>query len=179
MPVLVPFEGAGMRLIGQGAVQQLLVVRLLLSKSRVTGLLLAALFCFWAAPACSQDPPRPYARIDRNAVSYNGPGREASYDLPGGEIRLGFIAPLTGPHRDTGEALRQAAQMAIDDENRRPLPDGKKLVLQAHDENGTWGRVSNEVVNLVLEENAAAIITTFNGARHTWRNKSATRLACL
>jgi branched-chain amino acid transport system substrate-binding protein len=153
-----------MRTVRQGAVQYLRFERLLLSKGRVTGLLLAALFLFGVTPAHAQVPSQPYARIDRNAVAYNGPGRDSRYDLQGAEIRLGFIAPLTGPHRGTGEALRQAAQMAVDDENRRPFLEGQKLSLQARDENGMWGRVSNAVVNLVLEERAAAIITTFNGA---------------
>jgi len=105
----------------------------------------------------------PYAAIDRNAVSYNGPGREAAHDLPGPELRLGLLAPLAGPRQAEGEELRRAAEMAIEEENAASLPGGLRLTLAVRDETGPWGRASSEIVHLVFDDQALALITSTDG----------------
>jgi branched-chain amino acid transport system substrate-binding protein len=111
----------------------------------------------------AQAPPAPYAVIPRDAVNYSGPGRDANHDLQGSEIKIGFLAPLTGPHADEGKALLQAAQLAIEDEAASPLPEGRRLSIVARDQSGLWGRSSNEIVHLVYEDQAVAIVTSLDG----------------
>jgi branched-chain amino acid transport system substrate-binding protein len=109
-------------------------------------------------------PPQPYAAINREAINYAGPGREAAHDLPGPEIRIGLLAPLQGPRKAEGEALRQAALMALEDEAAKPLPAGRRLALVARDETGLWGRASSEIVRLVFDDQAIALITSAEGS---------------
>jgi branched-chain amino acid transport system substrate-binding protein len=71
---------------------------------------------------------------------------------------------LTGPHQDEGKALLQAAQLAIEDEAANPLPEGRRLSLVPRDQSGPWGRASNEIVHLVFEDQAVAIVTSLDGA---------------
>jgi branched-chain amino acid transport system substrate-binding protein len=111
----------------------------------------------------AQAPPEPYAVIPRDAVNYSGPGRDAHHDLEGSEIKIGLLAPLTGPHQDEGKALLQAAQLAIEDEAATPLPGGRRLSIAPRDQSGPWGRTSNEVVHLVYEDQAVAIVTSLDG----------------
>jgi branched-chain amino acid transport system substrate-binding protein len=120
-------------------------------------------------PLCSaQSPsPAPYAAIDHDAVSYNGPGRDAGHDLAGSEVRLGLLAPLAGPRQAEGEALRHAAEMAVEEENANPLPGGHRLALVTRDESGPWGQASSEIVHMVFDDQALALITsTDGGAAH-------------
>jgi branched-chain amino acid transport system substrate-binding protein len=114
--------------------------------------------------AFAQAPPAPYAIIPRDAVNYSGPGRDANHDLKGPEIKIGFLAPLTGPRRDEGKALLEAAQLAIEDEATSPLPEGRRLSIAPRDQSGLWGRTSNEIVRLVYEDQAVAIVTSLDGA---------------
>ena len=104
----------------------------------------------------------PYASINRDAVNYNGPGREANHDLAGSEIRIGLLLPLSGPRQAQGEALRRAAQMAVDDENAASPPD-RRLTLVTRDESGPWGQASTQIVNLVFDDQAVALITSGEG----------------
>jgi branched-chain amino acid transport system substrate-binding protein len=97
-------------------------------------------------------------------VNYSGPGRDVKHDLAGTEIKIGLLAPLTGPHQDEGKALLQAAQLAIEDEAAGPSPEGRRLALVPRDQNGPWGRASNEIVHLVFEDQAVAIVTSLDGA---------------
>src|SRR5208282_4875513 len=83
--------------------------------------LLFAAFLVSPLHGSAQAPPEPYAAIPRGAVNYLGPGRDAHHDLQGPEIKIGFLAPLTGPHQDEGKALLQAALLAIEDEAASPL----------------------------------------------------------
>jgi len=96
-------------------------------------------------------------------VNYSGPGRDAHHDLQGSEIKIGLLAPLTGPHQEEGEALLQAAQLAIEDEAASPLPEGRHLSIVPRDQSGPWGRTSNEVVHLIYEDHAVAIVTSLDG----------------
>lgn len=111
----------------------------------------------------AQAPAQPYATINRDAVSYAGPGRDAAHDLAGTEIKIGFLTPLQGPRKAEGEMLLQAAQLAIEDEAANPLPAGRRLVLAPRDEGGPWGRASSEIVRLVFDDPAVAVITSLNG----------------
>jgi branched-chain amino acid transport system substrate-binding protein len=139
-----------------------LLARPLLARLPLAGLLLAALLV--STPhGFAQAPAEPYAVIPRDAVNYSGPGRDARHDLEGAEIKIGFLAPLTGPHQDEGKALLQAAQLAIEDEAASPLPEGRRLSLVPRDQSGPWGRASNEIVHLVFEDQAVAIVTSLDG----------------
>lgn len=115
-------------------------------------------------PAQTQQPPsEPYASIDRGAISYAGPERAREFNLPGPEIRIGLILPLTGPRKAEGEALLAAARMAIEDETAVPMAGGTHLTLSPRDENGLWGRGASEIVKLVFEDRAVALITSPDG----------------
>jgi branched-chain amino acid transport system substrate-binding protein len=43
------------------------------------------------------------------------------------------------------------------------LPDGRRLSIVPRDQSGPWGRISNEVVHLVYEDRAVAIVTSLDG----------------
>ena len=144
------------------------------SKHRLTGLLLAALFL--TASAWAQTPVKPYAEINPNAVSYNGPGRSVPDDLPGATIHVGRLAATTGPRKAEGTALIQAAQMAIGDESTRPLPGGRRLVLVTRDENGLWGRASSEIVHMVFDDGAVAVVTSVDGVAAHVAEQIATKI---
>jgi branched-chain amino acid transport system substrate-binding protein len=126
------------------------------------GLLFPTLFA-WTLHGFAQAPPAPYAVIPHDAVNYSGPGRDAGHDLEGSEIKIGFILPLGGPHLDEGQGLLQAAQLALEDEAASPLPEGRRISLVPRDQNGLWGRTSSEVVHLVYEDQAVAIVTALDG----------------
>jgi branched-chain amino acid transport system substrate-binding protein len=96
-------------------------------------------------------------------VNYSGPGRDANHDLEGSEIKIGFLAPLTGSRQDEGRALLEAVQLAVEDEAASPLPAGRRLSIVPRDQSGPWGRTSNEIVHLVYEDRAVAIVTSLDG----------------
>ena len=131
-------------------------------KLSLGGLLLAALLVS-TLRGFAQAPPTPYAVIPRDAVNYSGPGRDVNHDLQGFEIKIGFLAALTGLHQDEGKALLQAAQLAIEDEAANPLPERRRLSIVPRDQSGPWGRSSNEIVHFVYEDQAVAIVTSLDG----------------
>jgi branched-chain amino acid transport system substrate-binding protein len=107
----------------------------------------------------------PYASIGSKGVSYQGPGRQKAFDLPGPTIRIGLLAPLRGPQQADGKAIVAAARMALHDATRRPLPGGLHLALAIGDESGpSWGHVAEVVIHLVFDEHAVGIVTSASGA---------------
>jgi ABC-type branched-subunit amino acid transport system substrate-binding protein len=130
--------------------------------------LLPTAFCLLSLSVvlCFAQEPKPYAAINHDAINYNGPGRDAGHDLTGVEIRVGLLAPLTGPGKAEGDALWRAAQMAIDEENAvspSGLPNGNRLSLVARDESGPWGQASAQIVHMVFDDQAVALITSEEG----------------
>ena len=127
--------------------------------------LLPTAYCLVFAALCAaQTPPaKPYAAINRDAVSYNGPGRDGGHDLAGSEIRLGLLTPLAGPRQAEGEALRRGAEMAIEEENATSLPGGRRLTLVTRDESGPWGQAATQIVHMVFDDQAVALITSAEG----------------
>jgi branched-chain amino acid transport system substrate-binding protein len=120
------------------------------------------------ATAGAQTPEgsaKPYASIASRGVSYVGPGREAASDLAGSTIRLGFLAPLHGPRKAEGDAIVAAARLALEDTSQNPLPGGRRLELAIGDESGpSWGHTTDELIRLVLDQQAVAVITSANGS---------------
>lgn len=106
----------------------------------------------------------PYASIASNPASYAGPERRPEFDLAGPTIRIGLLAPLHGAQKSDGEAIVAAAQLALEDASKRPLPGGIHLALVIGDESGPWGQVSNVVLHFVFDQNAVALVTSANGA---------------
>jgi branched-chain amino acid transport system substrate-binding protein len=104
----------------------------------------------------------PYASINRDSVTYNGPGRDPHHDLAGTTIRIGMLLPLSGPRQAIGTDWQRAAQMAIDDENTTCLSNCR-LDLVTRDENGPWGRVSTQIASLIFDDQAVAVITSTDG----------------
>jgi len=139
-------------------------------------MLLVTTLVFVATPILAQAPPTPYAALDRNAVNYAGPGGDAAHDLAGPEIKIGLLVPLSGPRRAEGEALIRAAKLALEDEAATPLPDGRRLALAARDENGPWGQAASEVVRLVEDDRAIALITSSEGAAAHLAEQVSTKL---
>jgi branched-chain amino acid transport system substrate-binding protein len=133
--------------------------------SSILAILLAALAA--ASFSAAQDASsvrRPYAVINRQAIDYSGPDRQLSRDLPGQEIKIGILVPLEGARQAEGEAILQAARMAVEDESASPFAGGHQLVLVARDETGLWGRASSELVRFVIDDQAVALVTSTNGS---------------
>jgi ABC-type branched-subunit amino acid transport system substrate-binding protein len=74
------------------------------------------------------------------------------------------LVPLQGPHAAEGKSLLAAAQLAIDDEQSAgPLPDGHRFTLAVRDESERWGQASTNIVQLIEQDHAAALVTSFSG----------------
>jgi branched-chain amino acid transport system substrate-binding protein len=119
------------------------------------------------SPAAAQTDPviaRPYASMNRDAVSYSGPGRGADYDLPGNTVTIGIVVPLQGSQAAEGGELLEAARLALDEESLSPMPDGRQLALAVGDQSGQWGQASNEIVRLITQDHAVALITSPDGS---------------
>jgi branched-chain amino acid transport system substrate-binding protein len=130
--------------------------------------LLPSLFAFalLAAPAFAQSEssPTPYASMSRDDVAYRGPDRGSTKDLSGDVTTIGMLLPLGGTRAAQGAALRTAAQMALDDELASATGvAGRRLALAFRDESERWGQASSEIVQLIDQQQAIALITPADG----------------
>ncbi len=108
--------------------------------------------------------PAPYASIASKGVTYAGPGRQPAFDLQGRTIHIGLLAPLHGPQEADGRAILVAAQMALRDANRRPLPGGRRLALSIADESvPPWGPLGDEIIHLIFANKVVGIVTGADG----------------
>jgi len=107
---------------------------------------------------------KPYATLDRDTVAYRGPGRESERGLPEGVAIIGLMLPLRGRQEAEGKALAAAAELALEEEAATRFPDGRRLVLGTGDETGPWGQASSEILKLIEEDHALALITSANGS---------------
>jgi branched-chain amino acid transport system substrate-binding protein len=130
--------------------------------------LLPCLFAFAlivaSAFAQSASSPTPYASMNRDDVAYRGPDRGSAKDLPGEVTTIGVLLPIRGARAAQGSALRAAAQMALDDEIASTIAaTSPRLALAFRDESERWGQASSEMVQLIDQEQAIALITPTDG----------------
>ena len=130
--------------------------------------ILASLFAFvlLAATVSAQSgsSPAPYASMNRDDVAYRGPDRGSTKDLPGDVTTIGVLLPLRRARAAQGTALRTAAQMALDDEFASATgTPSRRLALAFRDESERWGQASSEMVDLIDQQQAIALITPADG----------------
>ncbi len=128
----------------------------------------ALLISVLQVPAASAQQPvsaePPYATMNRDTVTYRGPGRANSSDLQTSVATIGILLPLQGPDSARGKLLLHAAQLAIDDENAAaPLSDGRRFALAAENVATSWGQASSAMVHLITEQQSVALITGPDG----------------
>ena len=87
-----------------------------------------------------------------------GGGSEADDTADADTIKIGFIGPLTGGTAQYGEAVRNGAQMYIDELNAAGGIDGKTVELIAMDSTGDATVAMNCYERLVGEEGVCAIV---------------------
>ncbi len=97
----------------------------------------------------------PYAQIDRDHVSYAGPGRDSAEDLADKNLTIGFVGT------PESEPLK-AAIAAVNAENTRGFPNHATLSIDARDQGAQWGKVSADIASLALSSNVLALITSDN-----------------
>ncbi len=108
---------------------------------------------------------RPYATMDRENVTYQGPGRGIESDLHGDTIKIGVVLPLQGARAQQGKLLLQAAQIAIDEANAKAAaPGGSRFALATENESEQWGQASSAIVRLITQSESVAVITSTEGS---------------
>jgi ABC-type branched-subunit amino acid transport system substrate-binding protein len=130
-----------------------------------------------AVPAGEESSSTPYARMADRAPRYEGPDREAEKDIREEEIKIGLLVPLTGSQAAAGRALQLAAELAIEEANQQENSSGRGFRLLTRDTNGSWGRASGEVVNLIYADKVVALLTSMEGATAHLTEQVATKAA--
>jgi branched-chain amino acid transport system substrate-binding protein len=87
-----------------------------------------------------------YAKVGENGVQFNGP---QPADQPAGPLRIGLFGP---------DAARMAERLA------GIVPPGYQLVPVASDV--PWGKASNDLVKLIYDDHALAVIATDRNSSH-------------
>ena len=142
------------------------------SQDRATTLLTAAaMLVMLMAPAAtrqataqSKTSSTPYDSIATDGENYAGPARGTGWDETGSTVYIGLLAPMHGPAMAEGAAMVASANMALNDSTQRPLPGGRRVELAIGDESGpAWGHVSDVILQLVMQKNVVALVTSTDG----------------
>ncbi|HUT89701.1 MAG TPA: ABC transporter substrate-binding protein [Thermoguttaceae bacterium] len=116
-----------------------------------------------AADEGRQPPPQPpFYRLREHQAEYAGPGRDEPPPQDVDEVLLGYFGPGDPAHPDGGD-LWLAAQMAVDEANRRGGCQGKPFRIVARWSENPWGTGVAEVARMVYDENVWAIVGGIDG----------------
>ena len=118
------------------------------------------------AGAQSPAEQQPYAVMERRKVWYPGPGRGVESDVRGESIKIGLILPLEGAQAEQGKVLLQAAQIAVEEANGKAVAQkgaGLRFALAVGNESEQWGQASNAIVQLIMQEQVLAMVTSEDG----------------
>ncbi len=82
-------------------------------------------------------------------TEFYGYGREEPAPVGLKEVRIGFLGPLEGSNIIAyGIQMKQGAQMAIDEANKRGGYKGIPYKMMVHNDVGLWGAAANEIVKM-------------------------------
>jgi branched-chain amino acid transport system substrate-binding protein len=83
--------------------------------------------------------------------------------IPAGNIKLGFIAPLTGPNAQSGQFLKAGYSLFIADINAAGGIDGHQVDLVAGDDKADPATGASEARRLTQQEHVAAVLEPGTG----------------
>jgi len=106
--------------------------------------------------------PAPFFRARQHQTEYAGPGRETPPPADVDEVLLGYFGPDDASHPRGGDMWR-AAQLAIDDANRRGGYRGKPFRLVAGWSENPWGTGVAKLTRMVYCDKVWAIIGGIDG----------------
>jgi len=123
--------------------------------------------------AAAPDDLRPYSKFTKpyyehytKSPEYNGPARDVSTVKPGDvdEVPIAFLGPIQDhPDQALGLSMLHGAQMAIDERNARGGYCGKPFRVKIHNDGALWGASSNEIVKMVYDDRAWAMLGSISG----------------
>ncbi len=82
-------------------------------------------------------------------MQFYGYGREEAIPVDLKEVRIGFLGPLEGSNIVAyGTQMKQGAQMAVEEANKRGGYKGIPYKMMVHNDVGLWGAAANEIVKM-------------------------------
>ena len=121
--------------------------------------LLLCLLLSWRGAAWGTEP---YRQLSTAGAQFNGPGRDTQAPDTLSAVRLGLIGPAQGP---AGEALRQGALQAVNEANAAGGFKGLPFEIVFKPDDGPWGVVASQVVQLAQTDQVWAIVGGLDGER--------------
>ena len=113
---------------------------------------------------------KPYQEwyIEPNTMEYDGAARsEPAPDLKElKSVNIGFLGPLgkDNPDSQYGIPMLHGAQMAVDEANAKGGYHGKPFALKIHDDLPLWGASSMDIVKMLYNDHAWAMLGSIDGA---------------
>jgi branched-chain amino acid transport system substrate-binding protein len=109
---------------------------------------------------------KPYYEHYTKTPEYNGAARDVPVVKPSevDEVLIAFLGPIQ-EHKDQalGIAMLHGAQLAIEERNARGGYCGKPFRLKIHNDGALWGSSSNEIVKMIYEDKAWAMLGSISG----------------
>ena len=109
---------------------------------------------------------KPYHEFYTKTPEYYGAARDVTTVKPEdvSEVPIAFLGPIQD-NKDLalGQAMLHGAQMAVDEANARGGFCGKPFRLIIHNDGALWGASSNEIVKMVYEDKAWAMLGSISG----------------
>jgi branched-chain amino acid transport system substrate-binding protein len=109
---------------------------------------------------------KPYYEHYTKTPEYNGAARDVATVRPEdvADVPIAFLGPIAD-HKDQalGQAMLHGAEMAIDEANGRGGFCGKPFRLVIHNDGALWGASSNEIVKMVYQDKAWAMLGSISG----------------
>jgi branched-chain amino acid transport system substrate-binding protein len=92
-----------------------------------------------------------------------GPDELSQSGGPSASITIGLLVPSLSESDDFSRAVRRGAELAVRQANASGGYRGRSFSLEVRSCEGPWGRTSGEVVKLVYDEEAIAVVAAVDG----------------
>ena len=121
-----------------------------------------ALVALLAGVAVDAADPVPYRDLSTQGAGFLGPGREEQPPDTLSVVRVGLSGPSTTP---SGLDLQAGVSLAIAQANLAGGYQGLPYQVEFLADDGPWGRVAAQVISLIQERQAWAVIASLDGER--------------
>jgi len=93
-----------------------------------------------------------------------GSGDGGSCDTSKGTLTIGVVAPLSGNLSALGIGIKQSAELAVDEANKKCTVKGYKLAVSAQDDEANPAKGAQAATKLATDPNVVGVIGTLNSS---------------